>query len=146
MIGPNLWDGNPSWETWSIGLSRRYESAAWDGLSEVRAGRGKARGPRRAAAPGRVVASGPLAHQSEPRVSLPAGVQAAAKVHSLMVEEVVRTEPSPMPHRMPAACGVCGTRGSHGVWPRGDVWNGTIFTALPPGPTPMLAAAVPCAA
>ena len=73
---------------------------------------------------------------------MPAGVQAAAKVHSVMVAEVVRTLPSPMPQRMPAACGVCGTRGSQGVCPRGAVWNGTIFTFVAPfGPAPVGAAA-----
>src|SRR5919108_2302505 len=67
---------------------------------------------------------GGVGYQSWARVSLPLGVQAAAKVHWLMVGETVRTLPSPRPASMPPTCGVCGRRASQAICPRGANWYG----------------------
>src|SRR5438270_13725840 len=62
-------------------------------------------------------------HQS-PSASPPSGVQAAQKVYGLTVGATVRTLPSARATSIPAACGVRGTRGSHGDRPC-PTWNGT---------------------
>src|SRR5947209_20595131 len=63
-------------------------------------------------------------YQSPPNSSPPAGVQAAQKVYGLTVGATVRTLPSARATSIPAACGVRGTRGSHGDRPC-PTWNGT---------------------